>query len=496
MRHRFLFFCALLPGWVAACTRQTEQTTAVEVRAVNEVGHESDRTAVSEASVDGQPKRGFKDYVKHPDLFRKEMREREGGKPSPPTDQELTKLVAEMGRRPLEYTERQRLVLAGDRIVPPLQSALRDEKFLFHRYGKDKFAASTIEAALDLLELFALPAASVLEPALRHQEEYFRYRALYHLAQCGNDDAIPALKAGLASTSESCRTYALMGLEFLKRTGRGSTKFRAELFDGVVPLLADKEYGPSEHAPRALLVLDEDRAKRVLLGGDVLHPENERLSRVLQALKDASIMVPAAQLRALLSGIKKKAKDYPFDYAYADALVLLARSDGSKANELIEDARTWGNDQVKQGAADALVIATGVTNAYGFVIDKYQKKGVKALTEPQLYFLTLSWLDAEVQNGGFSQYYFNSSGELAAHAVKAAKAVGATELAGIIREANALFGTGGPDQDRDKRMDQLSKIDQEALHLLDSRYYKCPEKMDELLPRFVAAHATDFKPGP
>jgi hypothetical protein len=99
-----------------------------------------------------------------------------------------------------------------------------------------------------------------------------------------------------------------------------------------------------------------------------------------------------------------------------------------------------------------------------------------------------------VRNGSFGQYYFNSSGDLAAQTVKAADAVGASEDAGIIQKANALFGKNGPDPDRNRRMDQLSKVDLKALEELDTRYYKCPEHLSEILPKFVATNAEALKP--
>jgi hypothetical protein len=442
-----------------------------------------------------QPKHGFHEYVKNPDLFRQEAQEMAKADAGPPrSSREQAQLVTAMRSRQLNYKELQGLRQAGDKVIPLLREALADEKFLFHRYGESVLDGSPLETALDLLEPFRLPESSLLEPALRHPDKDIRSHALFHLARCGNDDAIEALKAGLKSDSEECRTWTLMGLEYLKSSPRGSAEFRKALFEAVKPLLRDKEFDPAEHAPRALLALDPSNAKRVLLDKHVLTPDNRSLYRVLQALKDADVPVPASQLRDLLAGLKKKATDFPFDYAYADALILLARVEASNASDLIADAQKWGNAEVKRGAAEASVVAAGVSDAYAFVIDVYQRKGVKGLSEPQLYYLTLDWLDAEVRNGGFSQYYFNSSGELAQHAVKAAKVVGAPELAGIIQQANTLFGPKGPEPDRDKRMDQLSKIDLDALDALDTRYYKCSEQLSELLLKYVAAHAEAFKP--
>jgi hypothetical protein len=442
-----------------------------------------------------EPNRGFEDYVKNPELFRTEDQEiQRADAAPPPTASELAALVAEMGRRRLDHAELQQLKKAGDKVVPSLQTALRDERFLFQRYGESVLDGSAMETALYILAPFGQPDVGVLEPALRHPEDEFRYRALCHLARCGKDEAIAVLKAGLASPSERDRTWTLMGLEYLKDSPRGSNHFRATLFEAVLPLLVDKEHGPAEHAPRALLALDFDRAKLVLLGNEVFQPGYKSIAKVLWALKYAHVTVPGPQLRSLLAGIKQKAGGFPFNTAYADGLVLLARAEGTGALDLIDDAQRSGNDRVREGAAQAAEIAAGVTDAYGFVFGIYQRNGAHGLIEPQLYYLTLCWLDSEVRNGGFSQFYFNSSGELASHAVKAARGVGAPDVAGIVEQANTLFGMNGPDPDRNKRMDQLSAIDLEALDDLSTQYYNCPEQLREILPRYVASNPEAFRP--
>jgi hypothetical protein len=284
-----------------------------------------------------------------------------------------------------------------------------------------------------------------------------------------------------------------MGLEFLKTSGRGSERFRRALFDSTLPLLHDEEYSPAERAPRALLVLDRERAVKVLLCEEILRPDNRNVHEALRALKDAEVPVPAARLRALLAGIRDEANKYPFDYAYADGLILLARAEGKAAANVLADARKWGNQRVKEAAAEATGIVAGVQDAYWVVMDRFEREGAEGLSEPQLYYLTLSWLDAEVRNGGFSQYFFNSSGDLAEHAVDAAKAVGATRAARLIQKAVALFGRDGPDSDRDERMDQLSAVSLEALEKLDTQYYDCPDDLRELLPLYVARHPDEFR---
>lgn len=441
-----------------------------------------------------KPKRGFREYVENPNLFQEEVREIDRADAAPaPGGAALAALVAAMSTSEPEYEDQQQLRKAGAKAVPLLVAALSDPKFLFHRYGGSGFNGSPMELALDLIEPFAEPPAAVLEPALRHEDEYFRYKALYHLARCGNDDAIPALEGGLASPSEQCRTYTLMGLEFLKRTGRGSEQFRRVLFDAALPLLHDKEYNPAEYTPRVLLVLDRERAVTVLSGDEILRPGNKLVGNVLRAFKDGDVSIPADRLRALLAAIRPAAGDYPFDYAYADGLVLLARVEGPPAADVIADARRWGNSRIKEAAAEAAGVAAGVQDAYAVVMDRFEQMGVGGLTKPQLHYLTLTWLDAEVKNGGFTQYFFNSSGDLARYAVEAAEAVGADGTARIIRKALALFGRRGPATDRGKRMDQLSTIEHAKLAELDTEYYDCPDDLRELLPLYTTRHPAEFR---
>lgn len=495
LREYRLLLCLLFFASLIGCSKQGDSTATMDKTPVKASRDANEQPVGGGTPMGKWPKHGFEEYVKQPSLFQEEAREMEQADSAPPpTDRELAALVSAMSKRRLEYKELQKLKKAGDKIVPLLLNAMRDEQFLFHRYGKSVLDGSSIKTSLDLLEPFSLPKASVLEPALRHPDEWIRREALYHLGRCGNDDAIEALEAGLKDGSKWCRRGTLSGLECLNNSPRGSKQFRGALFDAVVPLLGDKEFDVAAEAPRTVLALDLERGKRILLGKDVFHSENRRIDDILKAFKDMEVPVPGPQLRSLLAGIKNKAKDFPFDWAYADGLILLARAEGTRAKDLIDDAQDWGDERVKEGAATATEIAAGITNAFGFVYAIYERKGIKGLSKPQLYYFVLWELDAEVRNGGFSQYYFNSSGELAIYAVEAAEAVGASKLAGIIQKANDLFGKKGPDADRIKRMEQLSKVELKVLEALDSQYYKCSERLSELLPRFAASHAEVFKP--
>jgi len=89
----------------------------------------------------------------------------------------------------------------------------------------------------------------------------------------------------------------------------------------------------------------------------------------------------------------------------------------------------------------------------------------------------LGGLRAEVNNGGFDQYFFNSAGDLVADAVEAAEAVGVTELASLIRRGLDLLNVQDP-ADRAARQDALSNLDPEEFADIDDDYYALEASAD------------------
>jgi len=74
--------------------------------------------------------------------------------------------------------------------------------------------------------------------------------------------------------------------------------------------------------------------------------------------------------------------------------------------------------------------------------------------EPSRILLAAHWCQSEVNNGGFSQFFSNSTGVLAPEAVQAFRAIGMPQVADAIQRAMALFGPNYP-RDRGKREDAL-----------------------------------------
>lgn len=67
-------------------------------------------------------------------------------------------------------------------------------------------------------------------------------------------------------------------------------------------------------------------------------------------------------------------------------------------------------------------------------------------------------LESEINNGGFDQFFSNSSGDRFAETIAALRTIGATHTAKIVEAACAKFPGGMPPKDRDARQELLEQI--------------------------------------
>jgi len=117
--------------------------------------------------------------------------------------------------------------------------------------------------------------------------------------------------------------------------------------------------------------------------------------------------------------------------------------------------------------------------------------GFDALTEPEKVLVTLWALEAEVNNGGFDQFFFNSSGDCAYFAPRALQILGATEMSEIAARANAVFGPDGPPREWNARQEALFALSDSAqtlLEALDVAFFAYPEDLAQLVARYVRAN--------
>ena len=124
-----------------------------------------------------------------------------------------------------------------------------------------------------------------------------------------------------------------------------------------------------------------------------------------------------------------------------------------------------------------------------------EKSGFAALHPTQKHYLAVLMFDGEVNNGGLSQYFFNSSGDYWRDALAGLEAMGFKERLVVLSTAIGKFGKGGPSEDRERRQNQLAKLERksDAFEGLDDAYYKSKEFVEVFAKRYVLKNPEVFR---
>ncbi|MGN6647391.1 MAG: DMP19 family protein [Cytophaga sp.] len=100
-------------------------------------------------------------------------------------------------------------------------------------------------------------------------------------------------------------------------------------------------------------------------------------------------------------------------------------------------------------------------------------------------FFMITLLQGEVDNGGYGQFYFNSSGIYYKHLPAALKFVGAFDFAHVTEKANQLF---------EKNRSLFVKFPNELYDDLSDQFYDLDGKgkLDQLKIDFIRKHKNEF----
>jgi len=110
----------------------------------------------------------------------------------------------------------------------------------------------------------------------------------------------------------------------------------------------------------------------------------------------------------------------------------------------------------------------------------------------------VTWLlEAEVNNGGFNQFYFNSSGQLADLGQGAFKTIGAVQFADLVGQADSIHEATKANLEKynDGTIESFSKsYDQNPLNDLDGKFYKLykDEPLHEIKVKYIRENVNEF----
>lgn len=158
-------------------------------------------------------------------------------------------------------------------------------------------------------------------------------------------------------------------------------------------------------------------------------------------------------------------------------------------NRTLPDSSPTEGGSVKRDKPDLFKISDAI-------FDRYRKLGYEKLSYPEKVFFCVWELEAEVNNGGFDQYYFNTSGKSALDTPESLRAIGANHTANLVKQANDLFGPGGPSLEREKRQNQLDALSEAATKKMgefDEEFYKYLDDLEQLLTEYVSKNSEAFR---
>lgn len=121
------------------------------------------------------------------------------------------------------------------------------------------------------------------------------------------------------------------------------------------------------------------------------------------------------------------------------------------------------------------------------------------LSYVQRVVLYIANVTGEVNNGGFNQFYFNTSGNYAHETHEALQFISANKTAGILKQANDLWPDQLVPRDRDKRFEMLVDIVKKDTNInerwneLSELIWLNEEPVSKLLIEYVKKHKAQFK---
>ena len=125
----------------------------------------------------------------------------------------------------------------------------------------------------------------------------------------------------------------------------------------------------------------------------------------------------------------------------------------------------------------------------------FGKKDFHLQSTPQKVFSAIWDLESQVNNGGFAQYFSNSSSESVPFVVQALETVGAKKAANICKLAIvSAFPAGLPQTPEaiSSAASTLPETTEEELNALDQEFFGYPDNLTDLLFAYVSRHPEEF----
>lgn len=336
----------------------------------------------------------------------------------------------------------------------------------------------------------AARALAFLEPGVHHElkEHLLRWlrtgdEAVFKvikrdLVTFGTDDLLPHVRVLFEHEDMFVSSGARWGALEAIKAGRAESAFRRYVWEHSMALL-QSEKPPAMYDPiRLLVVIDEEATRTLLLNPAVMHRDHPLLPEALRTLNSLKSPPDGEFLNSLIAD-DSLAPDHRKEWIHRAAIFgLIVRQDptaGAHVERILAAPDKFSNDMVL-AAWTARFELKGLTSIYDSAFEAYNKAGYKmeGLSRNERDLILMHYLDSEVRNGGFGQWYNNSFGVFAVDTRDALNRVGASKHAKVVAEANRLFGWLGPPETREKIQKALDAMsEKKARKMVGLNYNWC-----------------------
>ncbi len=153
------------------------------------------------------------------------------------------------------------------------------------------------------------------------------------------------------------------------------------------------------------------------------------------------------------------------------------------------DMETLDDSQVVSAAEGPAGDWVDIYSGPEYFLEQY-----KRLPAPVRCLHAVVWMSSEVANGGYDQFFHNSTGVVAPEALDGLRLFGAQQDYDELAKVMAAFPGGGPSRDQEMRLKQ--KAERWGANLIESEFPspKWPRSRDleAILARYIRAHPEDF----
>jgi len=180
-------------------------------------------------------------------------------------------------------------------------------------------------------------------------------------------------------------------------------------------------------------------------------------------------------------------------------LNLFGCSERTKQNNNKPSIQTPLTEQIIDTTSDNMLLEVVYDNLFRKLSAAYDKEYeiVLSWNKSRQAIYMISRLEAEVNNGGYNQFYFNSSGQFATALPEALKLVGATKFADLTERANSTFvkEKSKITEDQDGTVEGFSKsYENNPLNKFDEEFYKLNdvENLQKIQVDYIRKNKKEF----